>query len=101
MPTPSKQQETFTENQFVHCDFWLLLVKLSREAWLLHRQVAWTLDQVSAPSQESSGLLIYQHQYPGSATKHKWRLLWIQSNLNEKRTIAFKKRKQKKKEKNL
>lgn len=67
MPTPSKQHKPFTENQFVYCDFQLLL-KLSREAWLLHCQVSWTLNQVFALRQESSGLLFYQHQYPGSAT---------------------------------
>lgn len=85
MPTPSKQNKTFTENQFIYCDFWLRL-KLSHEAWLLHRQVSWTLlDQVSALRQESSGLLFYQHQYPGSATNTSCGPLWIQSNLNGKK----------------
>lgn len=98
MPTPSKitEKETFTENQFVYCDFWLLL-KLSHEAWLWQCQVSWTLDQDSALSQESSGLLLYQHQYPCPAVNMSGGLLWIPSNLKQKRTIGLKKEKRKKK----
>lgn len=84
MPTPSKQHKPFTENQFVYCDFQLLL-KLSREAWFLHCQVSWTLNQVFALRQESSGLLFYQHQYPGSATNTScgsfgFRVTWMGKN---------------------
>lgn len=81
MRTPSKNQETFTENQFVHCDFWLLL-KLSREAWLLHRQVAWTLDQVStlakSPQVCSSTNISIQALLQNTSGDS----FWIESNLN-------------------
>lgn len=99
MPTPSKQHRTFTENQFVYCDFWLLL-KLSREVWLLHCQVSWKLDQVTALRQESSGLLFYQHPYPGSAPNTScgsfgFRVTWMEKKNN--RNL----KKKKKKENNL
>lgn len=100
-PTPSKQHKTFSENQFVYCDFWLLLLllllKLSREVWLSHCQVSWALDQVSALRRESSGLLFHHHQYPGSAVSTSCRSLWIQSDLNR----GVKKKRKKEEQYNL
>lgn len=93
MPTPSK--DIFTENQFVYCDFYLWL-KLSGKAQLLHGRVSWTLDQVSAPSRESSALLLCWHQCPGSDNRVLW-LMWIQSNKkNEQYNLNGKTRKKKK-----
>ncbi|KAL7385348.1 hypothetical protein ABVT39_020036 [Epinephelus coioides] len=62
-----------------------MLPKLSREAWLLHCQVSWTLDQVSVLRQESSGLLSLPTSVSRLCHKHGLWLLWIQSNLNEKK----------------
>lgn len=80
--------KTLTENQFVYCDFCLWL-KPTCEAQLLHGQVSWTLDQVSAlrqESSESSGLLLCcWHQYQGSAKDPGWgsfgyRVAWMKKN---------------------
>lgn len=80
--------KTLTENQFVYCDFCLWL-KPTCEARLLHGQVSWTLDQVSAlrqESSESSGLLLCcWHQYQGSAKDPGWgsfgyRVAWMKKN---------------------